>query len=191
MQTPFEAGGRDAGVDDAREREHAPEDEAIERTTEPPPAEAEAPAGEDASSLRDRWLRAEAEIHNVRRRLQREAEESRRGAEERVLLELISALDDLERAIDAAVAADAPPSWTDGVRLTARRLTETLGRYGVTVIDPAGEPFDPRFHEAMLETPSGDVPPGHVLQVVLRGWRRHERPLRAARVVVARPPDVN
>jgi molecular chaperone GrpE len=191
MQTPFEAGGRDAGVDDARERTDAPEDEAIELTTEPAPAPVEAPPGEDPASLRDRWLRAEAEIHNVRRRLQREAEESRRSAEERVLLELIAALDDVERAIEAAAAAGAPASWIDGVRLTARRLTETLGRYGVPVIDPAGEPFDPRFHEAMLETPSDDVPAGHVLQVVLRGWRRHDRALRAARVVVARPPDAS
>lgn len=146
------------------------------------------PVEDDAAALKDRWLRAEAELQNYRRRAAREREEARRGAEESVMLELIAALDDLDRALGTARDAGAPGSWAEGVRLVAGRLGDFLARQGVTPEDPLGRPFDPRFHEAVLEMESAGTPPGHVAQVVLRGWRRGERALRAARVVVAREP---
>ena len=155
----------------------------------PPPAEASAAAEpESAADYRDRWMRAAAELQNYRRRSQRDADEARRGAEERVMLELIQALDDLERALEAAKEADAPESWTRGVELVARRLGEYLARQGVTALDPVGQPFDPAFHEAMLEVETDETSPGHVVQVAQRGYRRGDRALRAARVAVAKPP---
>jgi molecular chaperone GrpE len=137
--------------------------------------------------FRDRWLRSEADFQNYRRRAQRDLEETRRGAEESVMLEIIAAVDDLERAITSAQAAGAPDSWTSGVRLVANRLEEYLARQGVTVVDPTGQPFDPVLHEALLEVdaPEG-VAPGSVVQVVLKGYRRGARALRATRVVVAK-----
>ena len=104
------------------------------------------------------------------------------------MLEMVQALDDLERALEAARETSAPESWTGGVQLVANRLAEYLARQGVQAMDPAGEAFDPRLHEAMLEVETRDVEPGHVVQVVLRGYRRGDRVLRPARVVVARPP---
>jgi len=147
-----------------------------------------AAAQEDAAALKDRWLRAEAELQNFRRRAIREREEARRGAEEAVMLEVIAALDDLDRALATARESDSPDSWAQGVRLVATRLVDYLARQGVVPVDPVGQPFDPRFHEAVLEMESAEVPPGHVAQSILRGWRRGERALRAARVVVAREP---
>jgi len=139
---------------------------------------------------KDRWLRAEADLQNFRRRAQRDVEEARRNAEERVLLEIVAAIDDLERALDSARAAGAAEAYIEGVQLVARRLAEYLARQGVTAIDPTGEPFDPRFHEALLEVPAGEgARPGDVVQVALKGYRRGERALRAARVVVARRGD--
>lgn len=168
--------------------------------TEPGPeaSRAEAGAAADAAGgaavpaaeeFRDKWLRAEAELQNVRRRAAREREEAWRAAEEGVLIELIAVLDDLERAMDAAREAGAADAWTAGVRLTANGILERLGRYGVVPVDPVGRPFDPHFHEALLEidAPAG-VLPGIVVQVVHRGYARGERALRAARVVVARAP---
>jgi molecular chaperone GrpE len=146
-------------------------------------------AGEDAAVLKDRWLRAEAELQNFRRRAAREREETRRSAEEGVMLELIAALDDLDRALSAVPGSDSPEPWTEGVRMVGSRLVEYLGRQGVVTLDPVGQPFDPVFHEAVLEMAVPDVAPGHVTQVLLRGWRRGGRALRAARVVVARAPD--
>lgn len=144
---------------------------------------------DDAALLKDRWLRAEAELQNFRRRAAREREETRRSAEEGVMLELIVALDDLDRALTSVPESDSPEPWTEGVRMVGSRLVEYLGRQGVVMLDPVGQPFDPVFHEAVLEMEVPDVAPGHVTQVLLRGWRRGPRSLRAARVVVARAPD--
>jgi molecular chaperone GrpE len=139
----------------------------------------------ELDATRDRWLRAEAELQNYRRRAMRDVEEARRAAENRLLLETLDQLDDLERAIDQA-KSDAPPSWLEGVRLVAGRMIESLGREGVRGIEAVGQPFDPDKHEALLEAETDEVPPGHVVQVVRRGWMREGRTLRAARVVVAR-----
>ena len=73
--------------------------------------------------------------------------------------------------------------------MVGSRLVEYLGRQGVVTMDPVGQPFDPVFHEAVLEMAVPGVAPGHVTQVLLRGWRRGMRALRAARVVVAGAPD--
>jgi molecular chaperone GrpE len=155
----------------------------------PPPTD-DAAAGEAAAALRERWLRAEADLQNYRRRAARDLEESVRRAEESMMHEVIAAIDDLERALEALPDPGAEAAWADGVRLVARRLREHLARHGVEVVDPVGQPFDPAFHEALLEMPApAGVPAGHVAQVVLRGYRRGARLLRAARVVVARDPD--
>ncbi len=116
-------------------------------------------------------------------------DEARRVAEERVMLEIIGAIDDLERALEAAGAAHDAESWIEGVRLTVQRLREYLTRQGVTTLDPLGERFDPTVHEAMLEVdaPEGRAA-GDVVQVVLKGYARGDRTLRPARVVVARAP---
>lgn len=156
----------------------------------PPEAETQAPAAaEDESGLRDRWLRAEAELQNYRRRAQRDRDEARRAAEDAGLLELIAVVDDLERALQSATEAGAPESWTQGIRLVVQRIGETLSRFGVRPMEPVGQPFDPRLHEALLEidAPEG-VSPGSVVQVILTGYTRGDRALRAARVVVARAP---
>ena len=148
-----------------------------------------ADAAEDAVALKDRWLRAEAELQNFRRRATRDREETRRNAEESAMLEVIAALDDLDRALATVPDSGLPQPWIDGVRMVGSRLVDYLGRQGVVTLDPVGQPFDPVFHEAVLEVVVPGVAPGHVTQVLLRGWRRGARALRAARVVVARAPD--
>jgi molecular chaperone GrpE len=153
------------------------------------PVAEEAVPAEDASNYQDRWLRAEAELQNFRRRTARELEESRRYAEEAVMLDLISLLDDLERGIQAARAGGAADPWLQGIELVAARMRDTLARRGVEVVDPLGQPFDPGQHEALLEVPAAQgMKPGDVAQVVLKGYRRGARALRPARVVVARAP---
>jgi len=149
------------------------------------------PAGaeETADQYKDRWLRAEAELQNFRRRALREWDEARRDGEERVMLEMIAALDDLDRALEAASKDPTTHPWSEGVRLTVQRMREYLARQGVETLEPLGKPFDPSFHEAMLEI---DAPQGRhageVVQVVLKGYARGGRTLRPARVIVARAP---
>ena len=159
---------------------------------QPPVAPGAAPAAPPVAEepdYKDRWLRAEAELQNFRRRASRDWEEGRRLAEESVLFEMVAVLDDLERALAAADPSLTDTAWTQGVALVGQRIREYLSRVGVTVEDPLGQAFDPAFHDALLEldAPEGATP-GTVLQVVQKGYRRGARALRAARVVVARAP---
>lgn len=139
---------------------------------------------------RERWLRAEADLQNFRRRAARDREEAVRHAEDRILLEMVTVLDDLERALASLEGEAAALPWTAGVALTAQTLRDALARAGVEPMDSVGQPFDPERHEAMLEidAPEG-VKPGAVAQELLRGYRRGERTLRPARVMVARAPQ--
>lgn len=139
------------------------------------------------SDYKDRWLRAEAEIQNTRRRASRDREEAVRSSEDRILLDLIEVLDDLERALAALGQEHAASSWAQGVSLTAQRMREVLARRGVVAIEAVGQVFDPTLHEALLEVPAPEgIAPGAVAQEVQRGYRRGDRALRAARVVVAK-----
>jgi len=148
-----------------------------------------APSGE-AADYKDRWLRAEADLQNFRRRARRDADEARRSAEEAVLLDLVSWLDDLERALQSASEGGAAAAWAEGVALVLQKGRDHLQRQDVITVDPLGKPFDPTLHEAILEVeaPEGAAP-GSVVQVVQKGYRRGGRALRAARVVVARGAD--
>lgn len=145
-----------------------------------------APAAE-AAELKNRWLRAEAELQNVRRRAIRDRDESVAASENRFLLDLVELLDDLERALGSIDPAQGGAAWVQGVSLTAQRMRDTLARWNVLPVPTIGRPFDPNVHEALaeIEAPEG-VAPGHVAQEVQRGYRRGERTLRAARVIVAR-----
>jgi molecular chaperone GrpE len=146
-----------------------------------------AAGAEPEIDYKDRWLRTEAELQTYRRRARRDIDEARRSAEESVLLELVAWLDDLERAVASANEGGAEPSWSAGVSLLLQKGRESLERFGVTAVDPVKQPFDPNFHEAILEidAPPGSEP-GTVVQVVHKGYRRGDRALRPARVVVAR-----
>ena len=148
---------------------------------------ARGPEAPEVPDYKDKWLRTEAELQNFRRRAQRDREDGVRAAEDRILLDLIELLDDVERALAAVTPEQAADPWTQGVTLTAQRMRDALARRGVTTIVTHGQPFDPAFHDALLEVPAPEgVAPGCVAQEVLKGYRRGDRALRAARVVVAR-----
>jgi molecular chaperone GrpE len=152
-----------------------------------PPGTAEAElraAREELEQLRDRWLRAAAELENYRRRTQREREEwsERRTAE--VFEALLPVRDDFERAL-AHAPDDAQDAVLSGIRLVYRHLVEFCERFGVSPFEAEGRPFDPHLHEAILQVPRDDVPPDTVVEVALPGYLLGERVLRHARVVVS------
>jgi molecular chaperone GrpE len=151
--------------------------------TAPPPGAVE------AADYKDRWLRSEAEMQNVRRRAARDRDEAIAGTEARFLLDLVELLDDLERALAVLTEEQQREAWAQGVSLTAQRMRDTLARWNVTAVETVGRPFDPTVHEALLEIDApAEIAPGHVAQEALKGYRRGERTLRAARVVVAKSP---
>ncbi|MEJ2129086.1 MAG: nucleotide exchange factor GrpE [Woeseiaceae bacterium] len=135
----------------------------------------------------DRYLRAAAEIENVRKRAIRDVERARKYALENFSRELLEVKDSLEMGIAAAENADAA-SLLEGSEATLKVLTGTLERFGIEEVDPEGEPFDPELHEAMTMQPSNDVEPGSVLTVIQKGYTLNGRLLRPARVIVAAEP---
>lgn len=147
-------------------------------------AEAEARAGE----FRDQYLRAAAELENVRRRAERDVENAHKYGIERFARELLAVADSMEMGLDAARQSESSPAVVEGFEATIRLLQSVFGKFGITPMDALGKPFDPHWHEAMTTQPSGDAEPDTVLAVVQTGYRIHDRPLRPARVIVARQP---
>ncbi len=127
-----------------------------------------------------------ADFENTRKRLLRDAEIDRKYAAEGLARDLLAALDNLGRALDAANrAGDSGPLFT-GVAATASQFLETLKRYGVTRIEvEPGTAFDPNLHQAVMQQPGTEFEAGQVVQVLQQGFMLHDRVLRAASVVVA------
>ncbi|MDN5865270.1 MAG: nucleotide exchange factor GrpE [Gammaproteobacteria bacterium] len=157
--------------------------EAAEDSVEARLAKAEARLAEE----HDRALRLAAEIENMRRRSARDLENAHRYGHERFAAELLPVADSLDLALSSA--GDAPEGVREGLEMTLKLLHDIFASHHIEVIDPAGEPFDPEFHEAMATQPGGEVAPDHVLEVVQKGYRLHDRLLRPARVIVARTPE--
>jgi molecular chaperone GrpE len=161
------------------------EDAAVASDPEARVRQAEAKAAENW----DKVLRATAELENVRRRVERESANLQKYALERVLGELITVNDSFELGLNAMASENAETrAHLDGLQLTHKQFWATLERYGVTAIDPVGQPFNPELHEAVSMVESAEAPPNHVLKVMQKGYRLHDRLLRPARVVVAKAP---
>jgi len=144
-------------------------------------------ADERAKNHYEQYLRAAAELDNVRKRAQRDIEAANRYGLEKFAAELLPVKDSLELAVQNAGRADAK-SLREGQEATLQLLSRALEKLGVTVIDPAGEPFDPARHEAMMTQESATAEPNSVLKVVQPGYELNGRLLRPARVIVARAP---
>lgn len=132
----------------------------------------------------DRYLRAAAELENVRKRASRDVENARKFALERFARELLGVKDSLEMGIAAADGASID-SLLEGSAATLKLLGSTLQQFGVEELNPEGEPFDPEFHEAISAQPSDSVEPGSVMNVVQKGYALNGRLLRPAMVIVA------
>ncbi len=137
---------------------------------------------------KEEHLRALAEIDNVRRRLERDAQVNLKYASEKLLGELLSVCDSLELGLQAAADATEGPAkaLADGMQLTHRQLMSVLEKHGVKQIDPQGEAFNPDFHQAMSMIESTEMEPNRVHSVMQKGYTLHERLLRPAMVVVSK-----
>lgn len=165
---------------EAAERESAAGELPLTDEVTDPLADAQATAAENW----DKYVRAVAELDNVRKRAARDVDNARKFALERFAADLLAVCDSFEMGLATADTADADQLRT-GSENTLKLLTATMDRFGVTEIDPEGEPFDPEFHEAVAMQPSGDVEPGSVMTVFQKGYSLNGRLLRPARVVVA------
>ena len=148
-----------------------------------------AEAEERARGHREQYLRAVAELDNVRKRAQRDIESANRYGLEKFAAELLPVRDSLELAVQSADQAEVDArSLKQGQEATLQLLAKALERLGIAPINPVGEPFDPTRHEAMLAQESATASPNTVLQVVQTGYELNGRVIRPARVIVAKAP---
>jgi len=159
-----------------------------------PPAEAIDPlkaATAKAAENWDRLLRITADFENFKKRVARERQEAITYANVSLLQKLLPVLDNFEMALSAAGNAPeaAAQSLQAGVAMIASQLRAALTEAGLEEIDAAGKPFDPNFHEAVAQQDAADVPEGHVVQQLRKGYKLRDRLLRPASVIVARKPS--
>jgi molecular chaperone GrpE len=147
-----------------------------------------ASAEESARSQRDLYMRAVAELDNVRKRAQRDIESAHRYALEGFASELLAVRDGLEQAVRQGSQADAK-TLLAGQEATLKLLDRAFEKFSIKALDPVGDKFNPELHEAVLMQQSDSAAPDTVLQVVQTGYELKGRLLRPARVIVARAGD--
>ncbi len=143
---------------------------------------------DEARQSQERWLRERADLENVKKRAAKERVDTIRYANETVLRDLLSVVDNLERAVDHARGGGNGKPLIDGVELVLKSLLDVLERHGVTRLQAKGARFDPAHHEAMAHVETGEHEPNSVVEEHQPGYRLNERLLRPALVSVAKAP---
>jgi molecular chaperone GrpE len=161
------------------------------------PAHAASPAVNDqlqaALAERDanhqKWLLAVADLDNFRRRVQKEMEQDRRYAAMPLARDLLPALDNLQRALEAARVSQDAGKLIEGVQMVAKQFDEILAKNAVVPISAVGEPFDPNVHQALQQVAAPDKPPMTVVAECERGYKLHDRVVRPSTVIVSAPAE--
>jgi molecular chaperone GrpE len=148
----------------------------------------------EVAALKDRWLRSEAEIANVRARARRDVDETRQYAVQKFAADVVEAAENLHRGLDSLPRAEpgepeVVARLREGIEGVERGFLAVLERNGIHRDDPTDQPFDPNLHQAMAEQESLMHKPGTVLAAWTPVWTLHGRLLRPAMVVVAKAPQ--
>lgn len=143
---------------------------------------------DECKALNEKYLRLAAEFENYKRLAQRDQREQIKFGNEQLLKEFLPVVDNLERAIKAAHDKGSSTALVQGVDLTLKQLTGSLAKFGVQAVESVGKPFDPGCHQAVSQVPSDLVPSDHILDEFQKGYRLHDRILRAAMVSVSSGP---
>ena len=156
--------------------------------------DAAGPTEEDAGvaeleAAKDAALRAQADAMNMQRRAEQEIEKARKFALERFCGDLLSVVDNLERALESSGDEQGNAALAEGVELTRKGFMDVLAKYGVEAVDPTGEPFDPETAQAMSMVEQPDAEPNSVVVVMQKGYLLNGRLLRPAMVMVAKAPS--
>lgn len=143
----------------------------------------------ERDDFREKWIRTSADLENYRRRMQRDLAEQRKYESLALLKAMLPALDNLDRAIQAASANSNVEELVAGLGMVVKQFETALASVGATPIVAVGQAFDPNRHEALTQMPSADHPPMTVLQEVERGYELADRVVRPSKVVVSRAAD--
>lgn len=147
-----------------------------------------AQAEEEIAKHREAMLRMQAEMENLRKRLIRDLEKSRKLALEKIMKDLLQVWDSLERGLEVDAQSLTVESLVEGQELTLKMLEKVMQDHDLEIIDPAGQPFDPELHQAMTVLPAADVDENTVIEVLQKGFMLHDRLIRPAMVVVSGKP---
>jgi molecular chaperone GrpE len=158
---------------------------------EPAPESPEAPeqqedAVKEAKENYERFLRCVAEMENLKKRLEKEKADLLQFANENLIKELLPVVDNLERALEHGRQLDAPAPLMEGLELVQQGFLRALTRFGVSAIECLGQPFDPAFHNAVMQEETTEVPDCTIMKELQKGYLLQSRLLRPAMVVVAR-----
>lgn len=186
---PHAAAEADAAFADAANQNVPPSQEAVMQAATARIAELEA----EVAELKDRWMRSEAEIANVRARSRREVDETRQYAVQKFATDVVEAAENLRRGIDSLPTPelDQPEivgRLREGLEGVERSFLAVMERNGIKCEDPTGTRFDPNLHQAMAEQESEAHQPGTVMHAWTPAWTLNGRLLRPAMVVVAKAP---
>jgi len=146
---------------------------------------------EGAVQAREDLLRVQAEMQNLRRRTEQDIEKAHKYGQEKFSIELLTVMDNLERALAAAsdYEDETVKAIYEGVDLTLKSFTDCFNRFHIGSVDPMGEPFDPQLHQAVTILENSDVEPNTVIEVMQKGYTLHGRVIRPAMVVVSKEPE--
>lgn len=171
---------------DVEEQVDATEGQAEDSSLQESLAAELAAAQEEIATLKDQMLRVQADAQNVRRRAELDVEKAHKFGQEKLSLELLTVLDNLERALAATPEDEATKALRDGVLLTQQGFISTLTKFNVVAIDPQGEAFNPEQHQAMAMQENAEFPPNTVMAVMQKGYSLNGRLLRPAMVMVSK-----
>ena len=147
---------------------------------------------EEAGETYDRLLRASAEFDNYKKRSSREMEEFRKFANQSLIKEMLSVVDNLELAMNSSNGNKAiDKDLLQGLEMTHKEILKVFEKFNVKPIDAKGQPFDPTFHEAVMQEETNDSPKNTVINELQKGYMIHDRLLRPSMVVVAKPKENN
>lgn len=170
--------------EDQEEKEPVTEGEEWQEELDALRAELEQAQAQAAEYL-DGWQRARAEFANYKKRVEVERQELQRTSNETLLLKLLPVVDDFERAFDTLPEDMKDIPWVEGIAIILRKLQAILESENVAPIEAAGQPFDPQWHQAVVQEETTEHPDGHVIEEMQRGYRLGERVLRPSMVKVA------
>lgn len=142
----------------------------------------------ERDQYRDAALRAQAELENYRKRVAREAETSAKFLTLPLVRDLLPALDNLARTVQAAEQTGNVSDLIQGLQMIQGQFEQVFGNYSAKPIEALGQPFDPNLHEALQQMPSNEHPPMTVIQELERGYVMHDRVIRPTKVIVASAP---
>ncbi|MCF8110213.1 MAG: nucleotide exchange factor GrpE [Desulfobacteraceae bacterium] len=147
-----------------------------------------ASAKAEAAETYDRLLRLSAEFENYKKRVQRQMEDHKKYANEDLIKDLLSVVDNLERALNATGERkkDTDASMAEGIEMTLNEILKILKKYNVTPVEALGKPFDPTYHEALMQEETDEYPENTVIGEMQKGYLLHDRLIRPAMVVVSK-----